>query len=198
MDPVELKYTASLTGEPFLYFEMREVAALMAEGLTQEEIKEKVYSENLFQYKTRNRINIRLSEVNKRLKFLDKYLLNLIAEASGETGKIITLYAIYKTNRLFYDFIHEVVKEKLAMGENSLEDMDFSLFFQRKAEEDDTVSSWKESTIRKLKDVIKNILFETDILTRDKKFQRQILHPDLKNHLIDKREKSFLNSIGSI
>ncbi len=195
MNPGGLKYTASLTGEPFLYFEMREVALLIMEGLSDKDIKEKVYSENLFQYKTRNRIFIRLGEVRKRLKLLDDYLLKFLAEGPSETGKIITLYTIYRTNRLFYEFMEEVIREKLVMGEHSLEDMDISLFFQRKADEDDNVSRWKEGTLKKLKEVIKNILYETGLLTRDKELQRQIIHPDLRNHFLDIRADGFLSCI---
>ena len=191
----ELKYTASLTGEPFLYFEMREVAALILDGLTEEEVKEKVYSENLFQYKTRGRIHKRLAEVKKRRDLLDDFLLGLLVESSSETGKIITLFTIYKSNRLFKEFMEEVVREKLFIGRSVLENNDFRLFFQRKAEQNDTVSGWKDSTLNKLKDVIKNILYETGLLTRDKEFQRQIIHPDLRNYLSDMREDCFLACI---
>lgn len=194
----DLKYNASLTGESFLYFEMRETATLILSGLSEEEIKEKIYKENIYQYKTKNRIYKRIAAVKKRLVLLDTYLLRLLSEGLSETGKTITLFTIYKTNRLFYEFMEEVVKEKLIMGQNYLEDMDISLFFQRKAEEDETAASWQESTVKKLKNVIKNILIETEILRRDKTLQRKILHPELKAHLLDKGERRFLDCIEGI
>ena len=49
MNPATLQYTASLTGDPLLYFEMRETAALILEGLPEDKIKEKIYGENIFQ-----------------------------------------------------------------------------------------------------------------------------------------------------
>jgi hypothetical protein len=194
MNPATLQYTASLTGDPFLYFEMREMAALILDGLSEDKIKEKIYAENIFQYDTKNRIHIRTAAVKKRLSLLDEPLLKLLAEGLSETGKIITLWTIYKTNRLFQEFMEEVVKEKLLIGQG-LEDMDVSLFFQRKAEEDETAAAWKEGTVKKLKSVMKNILLETDILRRDKTLQRKILHPDLRAHLLDKGERQFLACI---
>lgn len=199
MHPGPLSYNASLTGDPLLYFEMRETAALILSGLSEEEIKEKIYKENTYQYKTKNRIYIRISSLKKRLSLLDTTLLEFLSDGSSETGKTITMWTIYKTNRLFYEFMEEVVKEKLISYQHQLEDMDFSLFFQRKGEEDDTVAFWQEITIKKLKNVIKNILIETEILTRSKILQRKILHPELRAHLLDKGERQFLSCIeGSI
>ena len=194
MNPATLEYTASLTGDPLLYFEMRETAALILEGLSEDKIKEKIYAENIFQYDTKNRIHRRTASVKKRLSLLDEPLLKLLAEGLSETGKIITLWTIYKTNRLFHEFMEEVVKEKLLIGQG-LEDMDVSLFFQRKAEEDETAAAWQEGTVKKLKSVMKKILLETDILRRDKTLQRKILHPDLRAHLLDKGEMQFLACI---
>ncbi|HPZ07672.1 MAG TPA: DUF1819 family protein [Candidatus Eremiobacteraeota bacterium] len=193
-----IPYSASLTGEPFLYFEMRETAALILSGLSEEEVKEKIYKENLYQYKTKNRIRKRIAAIKKRLAFLDNYLLKLLSEGLSETGKIITLFTIYKTNRLFYEFMEEVVKEKFILRQDYLEDMDISLFFQRKAEEDETPAAWGESTVKKLKNVIKNILFETDILRRDKTLERKMLHPDLKAHFMDKGERQFLDCLEGL
>ncbi len=197
MNPITLEYSASLTGDPLLYFEMRETAALILEGLSEDKIKEKIYAENIFQYDTKNRIYRRIASLKTRLSLLDEYLLNMLVNGMSETGKIITLWTIYKTNRLFYEFIEEVVKEKLLIGQG-LEDMDVSLFFQRKAEEDDKVAAWQEGTVKKLKSVIKKILLETDILRRDKTLQRKILHPDLRAYLLDKGERQFLACIEGI
>ena len=194
MNPITLEYSASLTGDPLLYFEMRETAALILEGLSEDKIKEKIYAENIFQYDTKNRIYRRIASLKTRLSLLDEYLLNMLVNGMSETGKIITLWTIYKTNRLFYEFMEEVVKEKLLLGQG-LEDMDVSLFFQRKAEEDDKVATWQEITVKKLKSVIKKILSETEILKRDKSLQRKILHPDLRAHLLDKGERQFLACI---
>jgi len=195
MNLITLEYSASLTGDPLLYFEMRETAALILEGLPEDKIKEKIYGENIFQYDTKNRIYRRIASLKKRLSLLDEYLLNMLVNGMSETGKIIALWTIYKTSRLFYEFMEQVVREKFISGQDYLEYMDFSLFFQRKAEEDETVAAWQESTVKKLQSVIKKILSETEILKRDKSLQRKILHPDLRAHLLEKGERQFLACI---
>jgi len=61
--------------------------------------------------------------------------------------------------------------------------------------ENETVEAWQESTVKKLKSVIKNILSETEILNRDRSLQRKILHPVLKSCLLEKGERQFLACI---
>ena len=43
-------YKASITREPFLFYEMRTTAKLMVEGLSNDEIIERIVVDNLFQY----------------------------------------------------------------------------------------------------------------------------------------------------
>ena len=45
-------YLASMTREPFLFYEMRATARLYMEGLSDEEIVDRVITENSYQYPT--------------------------------------------------------------------------------------------------------------------------------------------------
>ena len=49
-------YIASLTREPFLFYEMRSTAQLMNEGLSDEMIVKEIIEQNLFQYPTEKTI----------------------------------------------------------------------------------------------------------------------------------------------
>ena len=46
------RYIASLTREPFLFYEMRSIAKLMAEGNSDDAIVKEIVEQNLFQYPT--------------------------------------------------------------------------------------------------------------------------------------------------
>jgi len=48
-DTVELQYSATLTGEPYLYFELKQVAKLTLAGFSPVEIRARIKDENLFQ-----------------------------------------------------------------------------------------------------------------------------------------------------
>ena len=46
------EYNGGLTREQFLFFEIRVVASLLVQGLSHDEILEKIREENLFQFPT--------------------------------------------------------------------------------------------------------------------------------------------------
>ena len=50
-------YIASLTREPFLFYEMRTTARLICEGLEDVEVVSRIAEENLFQYPTEKTIS---------------------------------------------------------------------------------------------------------------------------------------------
>ncbi len=49
-------YNASLTREPFLFYEIRSTAKLMSEGISDDAIVKEIVEQNLFQYPTEKSI----------------------------------------------------------------------------------------------------------------------------------------------
>jgi hypothetical protein len=160
----ELKYSASLTSDAFLYYELKQVLKLKIDGFSDKEIRDKVINENIFQYKSKESSKRLISSIFTRIKVLDDTLIKMLLEEPMDTGKIINLYTIMKTSRLFYDFMNEVVREKLEFNYDVLEKKDINIFFTGKAEQDEIVARWSETTKRKLKQVILKILSEANIL----------------------------------
>ena len=60
-------YIASLTREPFLFYEMRSTAKLMAEGNSDDAIVKEIVEQNLFQYPTEKSIT-RMAKACIKLK----------------------------------------------------------------------------------------------------------------------------------
>ena len=60
-------YIASLTREPFLFYEMRSTAKLMAEGNSNDAIVKEIVEQNLFQYPTEKSITRMAKACIKRL-----------------------------------------------------------------------------------------------------------------------------------
>ena len=88
-------YIASLTREPFLFYEMRSTAKLMSEGLPDEAIAEEIVRQNLFQYPTEKSITRMAKACIKRLHALeDDTLVMAIASKPTDEAKQICLYAI--------------------------------------------------------------------------------------------------------
>ena len=158
-------HSGSLTREQFLFFEMRTTAKLMIEGLTDEEIYERIYSENLFQFPTEKSIKLITSGCIRRLRALNnEKLVEALATHPTDEAKQICLYAMMKQSRLVWNFMIQVVGEKFRLKDMSFGKMEASVFLMRLQEQDDYVASWSPSTIDKIRQVLIKILVENEYL----------------------------------
>ena len=74
-------YIASLTREPFLFYEMRSTAKLMVEGNSDDAIVKEIVEQNLFQYPTEKSITRMAKACIKRLHALeDDSLVSLVSD----------------------------------------------------------------------------------------------------------------------
>lgn len=162
----DYKGCGSLTREQFLFHESKVVAKLIAdEGLTDEEIINKVAEENLFQFPTERMIKNIAGVCIKRLRGLDDMtLINTIAHAPVENAKQACLYAMMKQYRLVWDFMITVIGAKFREQDLSYGRMDLNVFFMRLQEQDDEVASWSDATINKIKQVLNKILIENEYI----------------------------------
>lgn len=177
-------YVASLTREPFLFYEMRSTAKLMAAGLSEEVIVKEIVEQNLFQYPTEKSITRMAKACIKRLHALgDESLIAMIASQPTDVAKQICLYAMMKQSRLIWEFMLTVIAEKYRLRDMSFGKIDLNTFFMRLQEQNDTVASWSDTTITKLKQIIARVLVETEYLDSIKAdhLNPVWLHPALEN-----------------
>ncbi len=177
-------YIASLTREPFLFYEMRTTAKLLTSGLSDKETVAQITADNLFQYPTEKSIARMAKACIKRLQAMeDADLIHAIATQPTEIAKQICLYAMMKQSRLVWEFMLTVIGEKYRLKDSSFGRIDLNTYFIRLQEQDDTVASWSEGTITKLKQVLAKILVETEYLddVRADHLNPVYLHPILEN-----------------
>ena len=158
-------YIASLTREPFLFYEMRSTAKLMSEGIFDDAIVKEIVEQNLFQYPTEKSITRMAKACIKRLHALeDDSLVSAIASQPTDVAKQICLYALMKQSRLVWEFMLTVIGEKYRLRDTSFGKIDLNTFFMRLQEQNDTVASRSDTTITKLKQIIARVLVETEYL----------------------------------
>ncbi|MDW0118617.1 DUF1819 family protein [Sporosarcina thermotolerans] len=195
---MELKYSAALTGASFMLFEFKQIATLKENGLSDDEIRHKVLTENLFQYEKLSSLKRGLPYILQRVNALDDYLRKYVLQETLESSKLVNLYAIMKTDRLFFEFMSEVMQEKLSTHNYTLEKKDINSYFAIKSEQDTAVASWSDSTVEKLQSVFRKILYESGILTnyRTGELNRLIVDEQIKNHLHAIGDGRYLQVIG--
>jgi len=181
-----LKYTSILKSRPYLYLELKKATSLVSQGLTVEDIMSKAVEENIFAVNSEARKKEIASTISNRIKELDDYVLDKITNGSLQTSKQLVIYSILKTDRLFFEFMKEVYKEKLLLKDLILTDKDFNVFFRRKAEQSEQVAEWKDYTLYKLKQVYRRVLSEAGFIKSSKKeiqIVPQIMEGEVLDHL---------------
>lgn len=162
---MNLEYNGGLTREQFLFYEIRTVATLMTQGLSREEIINIIKEENLFQFPTERMIYSIANACFKRIEALDsEELVYHLANAPADVAKQINLYAMMKYNRIVWDFMTTVIAEKYRTQEFEFSKKDLNVFFFRLQEQNDSVASWSDSTIKKIKQVLARTLVECEYL----------------------------------
>lgn len=188
-------YKSSITREQFLFFEMRITAKLLSKGLSDKEVVEIIVKDNLFQYPTEKTIKKMASSCIRRLRAMDEFsLVEAIASQPVDVSKQICLYAMIKQSKLMWDFMVTVIGEKYRLRDMTFSKLDLNVFFMRLQEQDNTVSAWSESTINKIKQVIKKVLVENEYLDNNKSehLNPVFLNPILENVIVNKGENILL------
>lgn len=176
-------YSAVITREQFLFYEMRTTARLVQEGLDREEIISKIVEENLFQYPTEKSVRRMVQTCLRRLDSMeDNSLVSAIANEPSNVAKQVCLYAMMRQYRLVWDFMLTVIGEKYRKLDSSFSKLDVNGFFLRLQEQDDWVAAWSDSTIVRIRQVIVKTLVENEYLDSPK---AERLNPVLINPLLE-------------
>ena len=164
-DDSPYKGSGNLTREQFLFYEMRTTAKLMETGIDDAQIIKRIIADNLFQFPTEKSIKKMASVCVKRLHLLeDQSLIAAIADMDSYTAKQICLYAMMKQYRIVWDFMITVIGMKYRQQDYTFSRRDINIFFMRLQEQDDTVASWSEDTVKKIESVISRILIENEYI----------------------------------
>ena len=196
-----MEYKSTIKSRPYLYKETKKASILVNRGLDVDNIKEKSLQDNIFQLESEARKKEVASIITARLKDLDKQIIYNIENSNIETSKVLVLYAILKTDRLFFEFINEVYKEKILLKDLFIRDKDFGVFFQNKREQSERVASWSEYTFKKLKQVYIRILFESGLIVNqngDREIRIPIIESEIKDYLYSIGDSVYLNAILGI
>jgi len=124
-----------------------------------------------------------------RMRSMDDRLIDLFVNADVSTQKLINLITVMNANRLFFEFVYEVYRNKLIVGDASIDLKDGNIFFAQKETQNDDLASWKESTKKKLRPLFLNMLTEADLVKwADDKKQNRIVNRvfitmELENYL---------------
>lgn len=159
------EYNGTITAEQFLFYEIRIASKFYLDGVSVEDATSEIKSNNLFQYPTERLVSRMVKSCYKRLDALDNASLREeLAHTPVAIAKQINLYAMMRYNRVVWDFMVRVIGEKFASQDFDFSQKDLNVFFSHLQAQDDTVAGWTDKTIGKIKQVLKKLLIEVEIL----------------------------------
>ncbi|MEH2386635.1 MAG: DUF1819 family protein [Nostoc sp.] len=144
----ETAYTAR-TNNAFVLTETITVAELMYQGATQEDIRQRVLVEDLFQLRSQVSRERALQTVLKRLQQVPEKYIQLIATGNPDTRRFTILFMILRENRLLRELIAEVLLDKIKGFDYVVTTADLRTFFEGKRDQNITVAAWSDSTYKK-------------------------------------------------
>ena len=184
------KYSAGLMSQSFWFLEFKKVVKLRQEGMAFDDIKKKCVEENLFGAAREYRALRMAGYIITRVKAMDETLVDLFCNSDLATQKLINLVTILRTDRLFFEFVYEIYREKVILGVDTMEDADVNVFFTRKETQSELIAGWKDSTKRHLRSCYLNFMTDANLLTVMNK-KKMITPP-----ILDIALERYLQSIG--
>ena len=194
-----MEYSAGMVSRLFWLSETRKTAEFLINGKNKNEIKELAIKENIYQVRAEDRALRIVSMTLKRLASLPVNLIDQIANGDIGTVKLLVLISIMKTDLLFFEFVHEVHRQAIILGEHKITDRAINTFFDVKKAQSEVVSSWTDGSIKKLKQCYIKMLFDAGVLINATTGERLIMIPPvdykLRKLLEDNNLKAYLNAI---
>lgn len=197
---ITMNYSAGMVSQGFVFVETKKLAELFAQGCSKAEAWEIVQKENLFQLRNEMRLKKTFNYIYNRLQALPEEMMKLLPVIDAENAKVLVLISIMKTDLLFFEFVYEIFREKIILGEKCIEIRDMNSFFNDKASQSNIVSSWSESGVKKLKQCYIRNLADAGLLETTK---TRVIKPALVNYRLEEMLKkydmeTYLNAVKGV
>jgi len=183
---VQNEYSAGAVKLSFWFSEFRKTVLLLNEGLSIADIRKRSENENLFAASSAERSKMIMNTVAARLKAMPSSFVSDFASADVATQKLYCLIGCMCLDTLFFDFVYEVVREKMILGVDTYSDSDLRIFFAEKQRQSEKAAKWTDYTLKRLGSCYKTMLYEaglTDKGKQERKILRPILFPEMEDWL---------------
>lgn len=182
------EYSAGAVKHSFWFMEFRSEVKLLSDGKSFEEIRELCGNENIFAASTPGRAAQIFHTVSSRIKAMGESFYPMFLKGDVSTQKMFNLAAIMADDTLFFDFVYEVIREKMIIGSNEYKPGDLNIFFHDKQLQSKKAAGWTNATIARLGKSYQSFLYEAGITDKGRdvrKIYRPILEPEMERWLAD-------------
>ena len=122
----ELKYSSQIKDMGLLEKEMKIACQEYQNTKDLGVIIQKSISDNIFMVNTERRRKELAYKIIARMAVLDDYLIEQLANSPYSTAALLSLYALMKTDRMTFEFMNEVIKDKIELMNYRLTDIELN------------------------------------------------------------------------
>ena len=195
----ELKYSSQIKDMGLLEKEMKIACQEYQNTKDLGIIIQKSISDNIFMVNTERRRKELAYKLVARMAVLDDEMIRMIAESPYNTAAVLSLYALMKSDRIVFEFMNEVVKDKIELMNYRLTDIELNQFILCKSQQSELVAKWKDENKAQVKSALRKILIDAGLL-RDLGSVYMIMPPILDKsiceHIIKVGDKHYLEAMG--
>jgi hypothetical protein len=191
---LEPLYSADLTAGSLKLRESRVIAGLLLESVSDEEFHRAVGQGNVLQARSPS-TGVRLARLIKsRLLGFDQELWMMVRDGDAPLATQALLVAAVRHSRLLRDFIDLCLRDEFRMLHTSLSKTLWSGFLAGCESRDPAVGKWSESTRRRLRSSVFDILAQAGFLsdTRECLIKPFHLLPELRTYLTKRHEPKLI------
>ena len=174
-------YSAGAVKLSFWFPEFRKAVQLLAAGSSFDEIRRESQEENIFGAPTQRRADRICRTVLTRVQSLDGSFYPVFLSGDLATQKLFALAAVMACDTLFFDFVYEVIREKLIIGSDELEPKDVRIFFRDKQAQDARLAQWTDYTRQRLGTCYRTMLYEIVRLSLETLVQIKLVGGEYQN-----------------
>lgn len=190
-----MQYSAGIVSKSFWYLESRITVEYILKGFSDKDLVKLSLEKNIYQASSDKRARDMANILFKRFKNFPESILEFFLDVDIKSAKVFVLISIIISDKLFFEFMYEVFREHIVLGNFKLEKKDFNLFFDNKMLQSEKVANWKEYTITRLRGSYLSMLREAELLDEKNSITLPFIDLYFEELLIKYGYESFLNSI---
>lgn len=166
-DITKLQYSAGAVSKGFWFPEFKKYNQQLSQGLTDKEIKAKQQEENFLMAPSEAYGKKMINEVSKRTQALPEMIRTMFLNLSLSDQKLLNVLGLMMTDRLFFEYMYEVYREKIITGKFEFENSDTRIFLENKSEQSEKVLNFKSYTKKRLAGAYRTYLKDANLLKEE-------------------------------
>lgn len=181
-----LKYSAGAVSKGFWFQEFKKYNTLLNKGLKDAEIKIMQEEENILLAPSADYGKRMINEVSRRTRALPKEISTMFTSLPVSDQKILNILGIMMTDRLFFEYMYQVYREKIITGNLQFDNSDTRIFLKNKSEQSKKVANFTSQTKKRLAGAYRTYLKEANLIIEDKNsitIKKPILDINLENEM---------------